>query len=144
MTSRRVITRGLAEPYCLSRRSRSRADGARRFRRISQRGTSDRRPIDAASRARGLAIETESGTAVSGSFYRRGDSLEFAAQITDERHDRVLRSIEPVVGDVSESRAALTTLRQRVTAGLAAVLDPKLGEWTSVASQPPSYERTGR
>ena len=135
------ITRGLAETGLLEVADRGRVpmerDGSAG---ISQRGTSDRRPIDAASRARGLAIETESGTAVSGSFYRRGDSLEFAAQITDERHDKVLRSIEPVVGAVSESRAALTTLRQRVTAGLAAVLDPKLGEWTGVASQPPSYE----
>ena len=39
-----------------------------------------------------------------------------------------------------EPRAAIAALRQRVTAGLAAVLDPKLSEWTGVASQPPSYE----
>jgi len=37
-------------------------------------------------------------------------------------------------------RAAIATLRGRVAAGLATVLDPKLGEWTSLASQPPSYE----
>jgi DNA-binding SARP family transcriptional activator/tetratricopeptide (TPR) repeat protein len=104
------------------------------------RGTSDPRRLDAASRARELAIETESGTAVWGSFYRRGDSLEFAAQITDERSGKLLRSIEPIVADATEPRAGIRALRQRVTAALAAVLDPKLSEWTRLASQPPSYE----
>jgi len=135
------ITRGLAETGLLEVADRGRVpmerDGSIGLQR---RSTSDRRGLDAASRARELAIETESGTAVWGSFYRRGDSLEFAAQITDERSEKVLLSIEPVVADVRESRAAIAGLRQRVTAGLAAVLDPKLKEWTSVASQPPSYE----
>src|SRR5206468_2934089 len=135
------ITRGLAETGLLEVADRGpvpmERDGSVA---LPRRAISGPRPPDAASRAREIAIETGSGTAVWGSFYRRGDSLEFAAQITDEQHDKVLLSIEPVVAGAKESRAAITTLRQRVTAGLAAVLDPKLKEWTSVASQPPSYE----
>ena len=135
------ITRGLAETGLLEVADRGRVPMERDGTAATpRRGTTDRRPFDAASRARELAIETGSGTAVSGSFYRRGDSVEFAAQITDEQRNKVLRSIEPVVADVREPRAAIAVLRQRVTAGLAVVLDPKLSEWTSVASQPPSYE----
>ena len=135
------ITRGLAETGLLEVSDRGRVPMERDGSTVTpRRGTSDRHQLDAASRARELAIETESGTVVWGSFYRRGDSLEFAAQITDERRDKVLRSIQPVVADVREPRAAIAALRQRVTAGLAAVLDPKLSEWTGVASQPPSYE----
>jgi DNA-binding SARP family transcriptional activator len=135
------ITRGLAETGLLDAAGPGRVPveregsvGARR------RGFADRRPLYAASRARELAIETESGTAVWGSIYRRGDSLEFAAHIMDERRDKLLRSIEPVVADAREPRAGIAALRQRVTAALAAVLDPKLSEWTGIASQPPSFE----
>lgn len=134
------ITRGLAETGLLEVADRGRVPVERDGSIALPRGAAGNRGPDPASRARELAIETESGTAVWGSIYRRGDSLEFAAQITDEQRDKVLLSIEPVVADVSDSRAAIATLRQRVTAGLAAVLDPKLKEWTSVASQPPSYE----
>ena len=96
--------------------------------------------FDPASRARQLAVESGSGTAVWGSFYRHGDSLQFAARITDERRGRLLRVIEPVVGDASDPRAAISTLRERVTATLAASLDPKLSAWSGLASQPGSYE----
>jgi DNA-binding SARP family transcriptional activator len=94
------------------------------------------RDLDPASRARELALDTESGTAVWGSFYRHGDSLEFAAQITDQRRGTLLRAIEPVVGDARDPRAAIGTLRKRVTAALATLLDPKLSAWSaSPASQ---------
>jgi DNA-binding SARP family transcriptional activator len=135
------ITRGLAETGLLEVAGLGRVPVEREgSAAATRRGTGDRRPLDAASRARELAIETESGTAVWGSFYRRGDSLEFAAHITDERRDKLLRSIEPVVADAREPRAAIAALRQRVTAALAAILDPKLSGWTGIASQPPSYE----
>ena len=135
------ITRGLAETGLVEVADPGRARFEREDSADAPRGgTPDLPGPDAASRARALAVETESGTAVWGSFYRRGDSLEFAAQITDERRGKLLRSIAPVVGDAREPRAAIATLGERVAAGLAAVLDPKLGEWTSLASQPPSYE----
>jgi len=93
-----------------------------------------------AETARVLALATGAGTAVWGSFRRRGDSIEFAVQITDERRGQVLRSLEPVTGDAADPRPAIAMVRQRVTASLATLLDARLNEWAGAASQPPSYE----
>ena len=93
-----------------------------------------------AESARALALATGAGIAVWGSFHRRGDSIEFAVQITDERRGQVVRSLEPVTGDAADPRPAIALLRQRVTASLATLLDARLSEWAGTASQPPSYE----
>jgi serine/threonine-protein kinase len=90
--------------------------------------------------ARRLAIESSSGLAVWGDYYRRGDSVELAAQIIDERHRTLLRSVGPVRARASDPRPAITALAQRVTGALATVVDPKLRDWAGLASQPPSYD----
>jgi serine/threonine-protein kinase len=98
------------------------------------------RDFEPAHRARELAATTGSGTAVWGSFYRHGDSVEFAVRITDQRRGRLLRAIGPVAGDPRDPRAAIGALREQVTAALATLLDPKLSAWSGLASQPGSYE----
>jgi len=90
--------------------------------------------------AHALAVATGAGTVVSGSFYARGDSVEFATQISDERTGKVLQSLDPVAGERQDPRHAITMVRSRVIASLATLLDPRLGQWAGHASQPPSYE----
>ena len=93
---------------------------------------------DADARARALA--SGSGLAVWGSMYRHEDGIEFHAQITDEVRGRILHTLEPVVGDPREPRPALTLLRDRIMAALAAAVDPRLGALASGAGQPPRYD----
>jgi DNA-binding SARP family transcriptional activator len=94
----------------------------------------------AAEGARRLALESGSGLAVWGDYYRRGDSVELEAEVTDERRRTLMRSVGPVTGSVADPRPAIATLAQRVTGVLVTALDPKLRDWAGLASQPPSYE----
>lgn len=99
-------------------------------------GPTTRNEADA---ARELAVTTGSGVAVWGAFFRHGDSLEFAAYITDERRREVVRSLGPAFSTPEEPRPAIAALRQRVITGLAVVIDPRLMDWRGRTSSPPSY-----
>jgi len=93
-----------------------------------------------AADARELSLASGSGLAVWGSMYRRNDRIEFAAQITDESSGRILHTLEPVLGEPQEPRPALTVLRERIMAALAAAVDSRLGALASAAGQPPRYD----
>jgi hypothetical protein len=72
--------------------------------------------------------------------YHHDDRIEFDAQITDEVNRKILRTLEPVVGEPKEPRAALTILRERLMAALAEAVDSRLGALASTAGQPPRYD----
>src|SRR2546428_688342 len=93
-----------------------------------------------AADAGALARAGGSGLAVLGSMYRHDDGIEFHAQITDEVHGRILHTLDPVLGDPREPRPALTLLRERIMAALAAAVDSRLGALASAAGQPPRYD----
>jgi tetratricopeptide (TPR) repeat protein/TolB-like protein len=71
-----------------------------------------------------LAEATGAGTIVSGAYYRQGDSVRFQAQIIDANRGKVLSAIEPVSGARERPMQAVEGLGERVTARLAALLDP--------------------
>ena len=79
------------------------------------------------------------GTFVRGTVYRRGDTLQLVAQVTEARTGRVLRSIGPISAVGSDPLVGLETLRERVTGSVAALLDPVLGGIATVTSAPPSF-----
>ncbi len=87
-----------------------------------------------------LAAGSGAGTVVSGSFYRVGDSVRFDARVTDATRGTLLRYVDPVIGPVEQPLQVVERLRQRVTGSLATLFDPKLTEWASVATQPPSLD----
>jgi len=93
-----------------------------------------------AADARAQSLASGSGLAVWGSVYRRGDQIEFDAQISDEVNRKILRTLEPVVGEPREPRVALTVLRERLMAALAEAVDSRLGALASTAGQPPRYD----
>jgi DNA-binding SARP family transcriptional activator len=97
-------------------------------------------PGQEAAAAHELAVATGSGLAVWGAVYRRGDQIEFAADIVDERSGRILRTLEPVRGNPLEPRPALTILRDRIMAVVAEAVDPRLAASASVAGDPPLYD----
>ncbi len=92
-----------------------------------------------AADARAQSQSSGSGLVVWGSMYRREDQIEFDVKISDETRGRILHTLEPVIGDRREPRPALTLLRERIMAALAAAVDARLGE-LAAGGQPPRYD----
>jgi tetratricopeptide (TPR) repeat protein len=88
---------------------------------------------------RALARRNGAGIVVTGSYDQSGDSLVFLASIVDVGSGRVLQALEPVRGPLARRELALEALRQRVTVGLAGLLDPRLSELTTATPEPPNY-----
>jgi serine/threonine-protein kinase len=103
------------------------------------RGADGGRPSEAA-RLRTLAREAGAEVVVSGAYDRDGDSLRFQAQVTEARTGRLLRAVDPVVGDARRPTTALDRVRQQVTGALSTLYDPRLAGMASTAMRPPSYE----
>jgi hypothetical protein len=80
------------------------------------------------------------GTVVRGAIYRRGDSLQLLAQITDARSGRVLRSLGPIVASTDDPLSGVEVLRGRIVGSLATLVDPGFGGLAVLTSQPPSFE----
>lgn len=89
---------------------------------------------------RSLADETGAGVVVWGAFYQHADSLRFETLVTDARGAKLLRALDPVSGPTDDPVDAVERLRQRVTATLGALLDPRLNTWTNTGTQPPTFE----
>jgi hypothetical protein len=86
-----------------------------------------------------LARLTQSGLAVTGSYYRHGDALEFHSEVLDVGSGRQLGLVEPVLGRPDNPTAAIDSVRLRVMGVLAARLN--WAGWEIPASvQPPSYD----
>jgi DNA-binding SARP family transcriptional activator/TolB-like protein len=89
--------------------------------------------------ARRLAREHGAGLVVAGNYYRSRDSLYFSANVVDVESGRILRTLDPVGGPVSDPMPAIEEVRQRVTTALASLTDPRAGSFTGVEAQPPHY-----
>jgi DNA-binding SARP family transcriptional activator/tetratricopeptide (TPR) repeat protein len=89
--------------------------------------------------ARSVARETGAGTAVSGAFYRQGDSLHFQARITDAATGRVLDAIGAIGAPLEAPLGAIDRLRERVLLALAPLSDAR-DTHVRLARAPPSYE----
>lgn len=88
---------------------------------------------------RELARRLGAGTVLGGSYYREGDSLHFEAQLVDASNGRLILSLDPVVGPLSDRIRVVESLRQRVMAGFAVVSQPAFGDWQA-SSVPPTYQ----
>ena len=87
-----------------------------------------------------LAEETDAGTVVSGAFYRRGDTIQFQAQITDAFDGRVLVALDPVSSPIADPLEAVNLVGRRVTGYLANRADPRVAREQAETSRPPVYE----
>jgi len=88
----------------------------------------------------GLAEATGAGTVVSGSYYQRGDSLEFQAQVFSAIEGTILGGTQPVSGSVEDPGKAIGLMRGYVTGILAARFDPLMRIEIPASVRPPSYE----
>ena len=89
--------------------------------------------------ARMLAQGLGAGTVLWGSYYRRGDSLEFEAQLTDTRSGQILVPIQSAAGPAADPSTAIERLRGHAMAALAWHFDPKIEEVQN-SNRPSNYE----
>lgn len=91
--------------------------------------------------ARALAHALGAGSVLWGSYARRGDSLEFKAQLTDAATGKPLAAVLPAAGPTRQQTRGVEALRQHVMTALAERFDPRLASFTDVrASHAVSYE----
>jgi TolB-like protein len=95
---------------------------------------------------RDLADYTQSGTLVTGSFYLRGDSIAFRAELLDAqpRTPALLYAVQPASGPAGNPMDAIETVKQRAAGALAQHFRFQQ-EWSSARrpelySPPPSLE----
>jgi hypothetical protein len=80
------------------------------------------------------------GTAITGSYYAVGDSVELRARLVDVRSGRVLATVGPLRAPRADTRPALDELCQRASGGVSVLTDTLLGAWALPAGQPPTYK----
>jgi len=88
---------------------------------------------------RALARRNGAGIVIAGSYDQSGDSLVFQAAIIDVGSGRVLQMLEPVRGPLARRAQGLEALRQRVTVGLAGLIDPRLSAIATPSPEPPTF-----
>lgn len=88
---------------------------------------------------REIAKVTGATRLVSGSFYRRGDSLEFHARVSDGETGKILGAIEPVVVPVSKAESGVQTLRQHTLSLLAHLIDARLSQVVMPETKLPAF-----
>jgi len=86
-----------------------------------------------------LHEELHAGTVVTGSIYRRRDSLHFHGQLIDARSGRVVVSLPPVIVPADSNEAGISQLRDRVMGAVASMRDDRVAALPGFASSPPSF-----
>ncbi len=93
-------------------------------------------PTTALDLARGNGAQI----AVSGTFYRSGDSLHFAATLIDAPTGRVIRGLGPFPATVSQPLDGIEALRQAASVALASMLDIRVSSFVSETANLPRLD----
>jgi DNA-binding SARP family transcriptional activator len=89
---------------------------------------------------RALAVETGSGTVISGAYYLERDSIRFQVDVVNAVSGNTLGSPEPVIGSRQETSRLVERLQQRVMGLLAITLDERYSGWAGRMGHLPAYE----
>jgi DNA-binding SARP family transcriptional activator/tRNA A-37 threonylcarbamoyl transferase component Bud32/TolB-like protein len=106
--------------------------------RIGQTGEADDAP-SALEELRAAAAEAGAAVLVAGTYYRRGDSLEFQTQIIDASRGQVLSAVPPMSGLIENAGEVVAEISDYVVGLLAANMDPRLYNVVQ-GSRPPPLE----
>jgi tetratricopeptide (TPR) repeat protein len=88
---------------------------------------------------RELAEMLEAGTAVSGSYHVRGDSIHFASEIMDVSGTELVAATLTASALITEPMGAVEQLRRQVLGELAGHFDPWVTEFVDEARRPPLF-----
>ncbi len=89
--------------------------------------------------ASALRDEVHAGTVVTGSIYKRSDSLHFHGQLIDARSGRQIASLPPVIVPFDSTEAGIAQLRDRVMGAVAAMRDERVAALPGFTNFPPSF-----
>ena len=90
-----------------------------------------------------LAQETGATHAITGTYYRNGDAIQFHAQIIETSNDVKRRQhvpIEPVEGPYDRPGEAIDALRQQVMGAIASIIDPRIEQPAELMGHLPNYD----
>jgi len=87
-----------------------------------------------------VAERTQSGIAVTGSFYRRGGDLEFHSEVVDVASGSPLATVAPISGSADDPRTAIDSVRIQVMGALAMRLSRQVGWELAPGIRPPTWE----
>ena len=87
-----------------------------------------------------IAERTQSAIAVTGSYYRHGEQLEFHSEIVDVASGTSFARVDPVSGAAGDPRIAIDSVRIQVMGALATRLNRRIGWELPPGVQPPTYE----
>jgi len=87
-----------------------------------------------------VAERTQSGIAVMGSYYLRGEDIEFHSEVVDVASGTPFATVDPVWGSADDPRGAIDSVRIQVMGALATRLNPLIGWELPPTVQPPTYE----
>jgi tetratricopeptide (TPR) repeat protein len=97
------------------------------------------RTLGAAATPMAVGRETGAGLVVAGSYFLRGDSLQFQAQIASTTDGRILFGIGDVAALRDRPLDGVVQLRQRVLGALASLHDRDVATFQTRLVQPPTY-----
>ena len=97
----------------------------------------DRRHSDEGKASRNVALAVGAGTLVRGTYYRRGDTLTFQAELFDLRSGTIEGGLAPVTGSAGDPREVVARLAQQVTGLVATKLDLML---SPSILRPPTFD----
>lgn len=100
-------------------------------------------PVDAegrSARIREVARRLQAGTAVTGSYHRRGTDFEFQAEVVDVDRGRLVRVIEATRGGQHDPMPAIDALRHRALGAVAFRFDARVPQELYADARPPNYE----
>ena len=95
--------------------------------------------LGAAATPQAVGRETGAGVVVAGSYFLRGDSLQFQAQIASATDGRILFGIGGVVATRNRPLEGVEQLRQRVLAALASLHDKEVTAFQNTLTHLPTY-----
>jgi len=87
-----------------------------------------------------IAERTQSAIAVTGSYYRHGDQLEFHSEIVDVASGTSFARVDPVSGAARDPRIAIDSVRIQVMGALATRLSRQISWELPPGVQPPTYD----
>lgn len=98
------------------------------------------RAADTTGGVQALARALRAGTALVGSYHRRGEDLEFQVQVIDIARGRLIHAVDGIRGRQRDPMAAIDDLRRRTLGAIAVKFDARIPPELYSAFQPPNYE----
>jgi tetratricopeptide (TPR) repeat protein len=87
-----------------------------------------------------VADETGAGIVISGSYYLEGNNVRVQVDVNDAVRQRLLGSIDPLIGSRDSTSDVVGRLQQQVMGFLALRIDERLAAPAELAGNPPPYE----